>query len=121
MSDHGPEDRVSFEELLGYFPVGRRTAHKWVRAGQIDSFKVAGRRYFSVEAVVAFELKRGRFSRNPEESARVAREAATRLQGYLQAHRGAGTRTGGWDDLVRRVERLERLLGARLESQEAAA
>lgn len=121
MSYDGPEDRVSFAELLGYFRVSKHAAHRWVRSGEMQSFKVGGARYSTVDQVVAFELKHGRFNGKPAEREQLAHESTERLRAYLQGRRGAGVRSGALDDLVRRVERLEKILGAHPLTQEAAA
>jgi hypothetical protein len=120
MTYDGPEDRVSFAELLGYFRVGKHAAHRWVRSGELPSFKVGSARYSTVDQVVAFEIQRGRFNGKPAEREQLAHESTERLRNYLRARRGAAA-TGGLDDLVRRVERLEKLLGQGALAQEAAA
>lgn len=123
MNGPAPEDRVSFSELLGYWGVGKSYLHEQVKAGALESFKVAGKRYFSLTAVVRFELERGRFNCRPAEKERVAGEAGERLRNYLRAARGRSpdeTAGGEFARLVHRVERLEKLLGAQTSSQEAA-
>jgi hypothetical protein len=118
MSDCGPEDRLSFEEMLGYFQVERRAGHRWVKSGDIDSFKAGRRRYFTVEQVVAFELKGGRFDSTQREQ--LADQVKSSVRDYLQRRRNVGLSSADLAELIRRVERIEKVLENQFGTRAAA-
>lgn len=91
----GPR-RYSFPDAMRYLNASKRSLRRWVAEGDIDCLRIGARVYFLTEQLVAFQLKRGRFNKDPRKREQL--EASLANHAEFQ---------GPLAELAARVERLE--------------